>query len=60
MVNRSLTISAVPEMRLPTIPYTAHVSVSVLKSQGEQYLCLHPEKWQEIKVHMSEKKTVYR
>ena len=58
MVRRvPLTISAVPKMCLPTIPYRAFISVSILKSQGKQYLCLCPEKNQEIKVCVSEKKT---
>lgn len=53
----TLTISAVPKMCLPAIPYRAYISVSIIKSQGKQYLCVCPEKNQEIKVHISEKKT---
>lgn len=53
----TLTISAVPKMCLPAIPYRAYISVSIIKSQGKQYLYVCPEKNQEIKVHISEKKT---
>lgn len=60
IVCMSVIISAVPVMCLPSIPYVACIALSVLKSQGERYLCLHPEKWQEVKVHLSKKETVYR
>lgn len=47
-------------MCLSTIPYIAYSTFSVLNSQGGQYLRLHPEKCQEIKVYQYEKEIAYR